>query len=156
MSKCLSCGSVMKQTPGKRCRVYCSDACRMRHARAAKKERSDLPEGDSLFKSEQEPQGAMQAGLSAPYDASSIQVLPHADAVERFPWLKAGELAARYHQPVEFVERMLRACHASSWPEEQAIRRYLEGDRSVPVPPEMQAAHREGVLNASRGFGMQP
>jgi len=39
MNKCLQCGKEVKQTIGKKMRLFCNDACRIAHIRTVEKER---------------------------------------------------------------------------------------------------------------------
>jgi len=80
------------------------------------------------------------------YDASSIQILSDAKLAERWHWLKAAELAKEYPTSTQdFIRRLLEAAEMAGWPHEQAIARYLRGDRSVSVPPEMLEIFTEAV-----------
>jgi len=86
------------------------------------------------------------------YTAANIKIPTAAELQEKMPWLRAHTLAKDYDQPIEFIERLLKACHISGWPVEQAIAKYLDGDKIIVTPPEMQQAHRELDLIDSRGF----
>lgn len=70
------------------------------------------------------------------YDASSIRILSPDEAVELFPFERAGEWAKRYpHVAPKAIERLVSACTQSGWDYGLAERRYLRGDKSV-VPPQ--------------------
>jgi hypothetical protein len=79
------------------------------------------------------------------YGSASIKILDDTEALERFPWLEAEGIAAQYSQPLDFVKRLLETCRLSGWPVEHAIKRYFEGDTSVPVPLEVRPVHRDVV-----------
>jgi len=97
-------------------------------------------------------QSGRETAITSRYRADSIQVLTAAQAQERMPWLKADTLAQDYSMPVEYVRRLIETCRRSGWSLELAIARYLEGDTSVPVPPEVQAAHRDVVREAQEHY----
>jgi len=98
------------------------------------------------------PQSGQATPSAASYGADSIQVLTAAEAQERMPWLRADTLARDYSLPIEYVRRLIETCRRSGWPLDQAVARYKEGDTSVPVPPEVQAAHREVVREAQERY----
>ena len=77
---------------------------------------------------------------AAPYTASSIRILPAPEAIEKFAWLKAEELAARTGRPVDWIKRGLQACEQSGVGHDYFVRRYLDGDRSAPRNPDVEEA----------------
>jgi hypothetical protein len=77
---------------------------------------------------------------AAPYTASSIQILPAPEAIEKFAWLKAESLAARTGKPIDWIKRGLQACEQSGVGHDYFIRRYLDGDRSAPRNPDVEEA----------------
>jgi len=82
--------------------------------------------------------------INMTYTASAIRILPPSEAADRFTFAKATQLAAQYPSiATEFIARLLEACVLADFPIDQAVRRYLDRDRSVPVTPELIEAHRE-------------
>jgi hypothetical protein len=77
---------------------------------------------------------------AASYSASSIQILPAPEAIERFAWLKAESLAARTGKPVDWIKRGLQACEQSGVPHSYFISRYLDKDRETPRNPDVEEA----------------
>ena len=77
---------------------------------------------------------------AASYSASSIQILPAPEAIEKFAWLKAEELAARTGRPVDWIKRGLQACEQAGVGHDYFIRRYLDKDRSAPRNADVEAA----------------
>lgn len=78
------------------------------------------------------------------YTAESIRILTSAELKERFFFVRIGDLAKQYPSvSIEFISRLLEACHYSGFPEELAIKRYLDKDKSVTVSSEFIECHRE-------------
>ena len=82
------------------------------------------------------------------YSASAIRILPEASLKEKFFFLRVNDVARRYpHTSRGFVARLLEACQYSGFPEELAIRRYLEKDTSIHVTPELIECHKSLLEN---------
>ncbi len=76
--------------------------------------------------------------VSGDYDASSILILATEEAKRRFGFVEAADLAVRYPAiSSEFIVRLVEACRLTAFPLAQAVRRYLDRDRSV--EPEVEA-----------------
>jgi hypothetical protein len=86
------------------------------------------------------------------YNAESIKILTAREVSESQPWVKAETLAKDYGQDIDFVRRLLEVCAITFWPVDQAIARYLEGDKTIEVPLEVMTVHRELAEKAARGF----
>jgi len=152
---CAECGGPITLRPGKVRRSYCGSRCRKRASRRLSRFEGAHLNGQPVTSAEKvAPVGSdsedrthltIPQGESQDYGAESIKILDDAEALERFPWLKAEALAAQYHQPVDFVKRLLETCRLSGWPVEQAVKKHFQGDKSVVVPPEVQTIHREVV-----------
>lgn len=82
------------------------------------------------------------------YDASCIRVLGGGEALAMTPWLAPETLAAKYGKDVDFIRRGLQACRNADVDIGYFVRRYLEGDRSVPKNDsvEYQARVLQGLL----------
>jgi hypothetical protein len=74
------------------------------------------------------------------YTASSIKILPAPEAIERFAWLKAEELAARTGKPIDWIKRGLQACEQASVAHSYFISRYLDGNKDVPRNRDVESA----------------
>jgi hypothetical protein len=87
---------------------------------------------------------------SAQYDASCIKILHDAEVFERMPWLEAETLAAKYGKDADFVRRGLQACRSAGVGEEYFIKRYLEGDKSIPMDESVEYQSRviQGLVKA--------
>lgn len=97
-------------------------------------------------------ENAAQRGTQAEgvaYDASSIRVLSDAEIEARFEWAKVGALAAKYRKDPGWIARGLTACEWAGRDPSYFIRRYLDGDKSVPLDPDVNAA-MELVLEEHR------
>jgi hypothetical protein len=82
-----------------------------------------------------------------------VTTLNHHEVLDRMPWTRAADLAAKYPTSTpEFFTRMLKSCAISGWSVDLAIARYLDGDLTIPVPAEFIAAHRDAMLTETRGF----
>jgi hypothetical protein len=89
-------------------------------------------------------------GASAGYDAASIRLLPDAEARARFPFERVEALAQQYPDASErFIRRLIEACLRVDFDVDLAARRYLGGDRSVDIPPELYEAHA-AIVHESR------
>jgi hypothetical protein len=77
---------------------------------------------------------------SASYTASSISILPAPEAIEKFSWLKAEELASRTGKPIDWIKRGLQACEQAGVAHSYFISRYLDGDRSAPRNADVEEA----------------
>lgn len=85
------------------------------------------------------------------YDASSIRVLQDSEVAERFSFARAAAVAARYpHVAPECVARLLEACELSGASKDEAIRRYLDGDKSVVVAPDLLVVYEELMAESRR------
>jgi hypothetical protein len=80
------------------------------------------------------------------YDASSIQILDHEQVMEKFFWAKAGELAATYRLPMEWIERGLQACERAGVPHDYFVDRYLNKQRAIPKHDGVEAAMRDLLI----------
>jgi hypothetical protein len=81
--------------------------------------------------------------VSACYDARSIQILNPEEAQSRFHYARIDALAARYPGIApEFIARLVEACDLSGYPLDAAERRYLAGDKTVAITPELREVHR--------------
>lgn len=79
----------------------------------------------------------VESGISD-YDAGAIQILSGEEARHRFPFARAVELAVRYPSvSSKFIERLVEACRLVDYPVEDAVRRYLDRDKSIVVSPEL-------------------
>ena len=148
MNVCETCHAPIEPTPGKKQRRYCSPTCRMRAHRALRARPSATTASVTICPSEFE--GSNRNSPERAYSAASIRILSAAEVAESQPWVLAQTLAAEYRQPIEFVERLLETCRLSGWPVSAAIARYLEGDRSVPILPDVGAVHAETVRRHAR------
>jgi hypothetical protein len=92
------------------------------------------------------------------YDASSIKVLHDNELFERMPWLMAETLAAEYGKDVKFVERGLQACRNAGVSEHYFIKRYLEGDKTIPKDDAVEYHARliAGLQKPEPNFSQQP
>ena len=79
------------------------------------------------------------------YTADSIRILDHSEACQRFGWLDAETLAARYRRPAQWIARGLEACRRAGVDRQYFIDRYLE-HKPVPRNELVDAAFRE-LLN---------
>jgi hypothetical protein len=82
----------------------------------------------------------MMSEQPAEYTASSIQILPAPEAIEKFSWLKAESLAARTGKPVDWIKRGLQACEQAGVGHDFFVRRYLDKDRDAPRNADVEAA----------------
>lgn len=86
------------------------------------------------------------------YEASSIRLLSDAEAEARFPFARLEALARRYPDASErFIRRLIEACLQVDFDVDLAARRYLGGDRSVHIPPELYEAHAALVRQSRTG-----
>lgn len=74
------------------------------------------------------------------YDASTIRVMETREVIEAFVWAKAGELSARSGKSVDWIRRGLEACERAGVPHTYFIRRYIDGDKSVMLNPDVNEA----------------
>ena len=79
--------------------------------------------------------------LVSEYNADSIKILYHDEAIERWFWAKAGELTTQYSRPEEWVSRGLQACERAGVPHNFFIDKYL---KKLPLPK------HDGVTEAMR------
>jgi hypothetical protein len=76
------------------------------------------------------------------YGPKSIRILDDEEAQARFPFARVEALARRHPDASErFIRRLVEACMQVGFDVDLAARRYLEGDRSVHIPPELYEAH---------------
>lgn len=75
------------------------------------------------------------------YNADSIKILDHDEAIERWFWAKAGTLATQYARSEEWVSRGLQACERAGVPHNFFIDKYL---KKLPLPK------HDGVTEAMR------
>lgn len=66
------------------------------------------------------------------YSAKNIKILSNSEILDVAPWIAAETLAAKYGKDVDFIRRGLEACKLADVEQGYFIRRYLEGDKSVP------------------------
>ena len=83
------------------------------------------------------------------YTASSIRVLKEAEILERFDWAKIGSLAAQYGKPEEWIRKGFTACTEAGVHESYFVRRYLEGDKTVPAHEGVEEAFRRLFMRKS-------
>ena len=77
------------------------------------------------------------------YTAKDIRIL-EGNETQRFAFVRVKMLSEQYpHIATEFIERLLTSCQLSGFPEDLAIRRYLEGDKTIQPSPELIACHKE-------------
>lgn len=79
----------------------------------------------------------------ASYTAADIRVLTAAEVNERWDWAKAGALALHYRRDEGWIGRGLAACRSAGVAEAYFIRRYLDGDRSLPEHEGVTEAFKE-------------
>jgi len=77
------------------------------------------------------------------YTAANIRVLTDAEIVERFDWAKLGHLAAHYRRDPAFIRRGIRACETVGVPASYFVKRYLDGDKTIPFREDVDAAFTE-------------
>lgn len=65
------------------------------------------------------------------------------DLEERWEWLKAGNLANQYKRDEKWITRGLQACREVGVSPDYFIRRYLDGDKSVPLREDVDAVFRQ-------------
>ncbi len=86
------------------------------------------------------------------YTAADIKIID--DPEERFVYAKTADLAKRYRSvPEPFIARLLEACELSGWLQDQAIARYLDGDKTIEPPADFYAVFRELADQRPRGSG---
>ena len=83
------------------------------------------------------------------YTASSIRVLREAEILERFDWAKIGSLAAQYGKDEGWIRKGFTACTEAGVHESYFIRRYLEGDKTVPAHEGVEEAFRRLFVRKS-------
>lgn len=82
--------------------------------------------------------------MNEPYTAAAIRILEPPEAADRFAFAQAAQLAHQYPAiSPEFIARLIEACILSNFPIDQAVRRYLDKDRSIPITPELLEIHRD-------------
>jgi hypothetical protein len=85
------------------------------------------------------------------YTAKDIHILTPNESSEKFIFVRVKQLSERYPQvATEFIERLLTSCSLSGFSEELAIKRYLEGDKSIQPSPELLECHREQLRELRR------
>lgn len=84
------------------------------------------------------------------YTAASIRVLRDDEIVQRFEWAQVAALAEQYRRDAGWVRRGLEACAAAGVAPGYFIRRYLDGDRSVPKHEGVEAAFIERMRSGTR------
>jgi hypothetical protein len=119
-----------------------------------------MTETDHALDRTPDPSDAPQAPPDDPsYTSQNIRILDAPELAERFSWAKAAALADEFGSPVEFVARGLEACATVGVDDAYFIDRYLRGDKSIPMNPDVQAAFieisrnqriRDNELNARR------
>ena len=77
------------------------------------------------------------------YDAESIQILTPPQFTEQFEWATIGALAHQYGMPVKLIERGFAACAQVGVDPSYFVRRYMDGDKTVPFREDVGAAYRE-------------
>lgn len=60
------------------------------------------------------------------------------------------DLADTYNKPVEFIKHGIEACRLAEVSESYFIDRYLKGDKSIPLNPDVSAISRELQIEAYR------
>ena len=84
------------------------------------------------------------------YSAKDIKILSDMEVIDRFDWAKVGALAAQYNRPAEWIERGLGACAEVGVSPDYFIRRYLDGDKTVPRHDGVDAAFRTLYVEKSK------
>lgn len=85
------------------------------------------------------------------YTSASIRVLSESEILERFDWAKIGSLAEQFNKDPEWIDRGFRACVEAGVHETYFIRRYLEGDKSVPAHEGVEEAYRQLFVRKAHG-----
>jgi hypothetical protein len=85
------------------------------------------------------------------YTASSIRVLKEAEVLERFDWAKIGALAEQYGKSEEWIRKGFTACTEAGVHESYFVRRYLEGDKTVPAHEGVEEAFRRLFVRRAHG-----
>ena len=81
-------------------------------------------------------------GVSA-YTAAAIRVLDPAEAEERFGFARVAAWQRRYPINTQaFLARLMEACQLAGCDPLLAEQRYLAGDLSVEIPPELIEIHQ--------------
>lgn len=83
----------------------------------------------------------MQDQTENDYTAASIRILDDQDIGERFIFEKIERLARQYTTTTRsFLKHLLEAAAVTNTPFDPLERRYLQGDKTVPKIPEVEAA----------------
>lgn len=69
------------------------------------------------------------------YDEKSIRILKPEEAIDRFDWLKAEELAKEYTCPLEWVKRGFEASRRLGISPEHFINKYV---RKLDIPKDIE------------------
>ena len=82
--------------------------------------------------------------MEVTYTAEAIRILPPQEAEDRFAFAQAAQLAAQYPAIApEFIARLIEVCTLANFPLDQAVRRYLDKDRSIQITPELIEIYRD-------------
>lgn len=84
------------------------------------------------------------------YNAASIRVLRDEEVVWEFEWAQAAALAEQYRRDARWIQRGLEACTVAGVAPGYFIRRYLDGDRSIPKHGGVEAAFIERMRSGTR------
>lgn len=89
-------------------------------------------------------------GHAGDYTAKNITILSHEKSLEKFEWLKAGELAAKYNRTLAFVERGIEAYRLAGSNAEAFEDRYLKKLPSAPRNRDAEVISRELQMKSRR------
>jgi len=117
MKKCKQCGNEIDDTA--RAKMYCDNLCKQKAYDARQRELKR--EGFIM------------------YDASNIIIQEYS----KNRWATAVALAEKYTRSVEWIERSLEACELASAPYEYFVRRYLDGDKTIPLNEDVDLCSAE-------------
>jgi hypothetical protein len=88
---------------------------------------------------------------SSSYTAENIRVLSDVEVEDRCLFARVEALGRRYpHIPEECLERLLAAAQLSGVPEETAVRRYCDDDRTLDCGPEFRETYAQLVRERRR------
>lgn len=77
------------------------------------------------------------------YDASSITLPSDEELLQKTPWLMAETIAHKYNRDQAFIERGIEACQLAGVSVDYFIKRYLEGDKTIPENKEVSTISME-------------
>jgi len=116
---------------------FCSPNCRKSHNRKSRSVHAEPSASEvkshSLHRGGSETEVTVHAEPKPEYTASSIQIKDPED----FDFHLIEKWAREYSRPVEWIRRSVEACRLAGAPLDYFKRRYLDGDRSVPLSQEV-------------------